>query len=417
MIRSILVAGASLALAGTAAAQEARLHYAGGMTIVPEHAAMSLDWRITVLEDDLDEISLFLNDNFPEAEIGGADVVSVASERVEGFAGMMRTYTVTLAPSPDGTDRVIEMRYGGVLLPEPMDSRINTVDPDKVELTVDSFWMPFDQRFSSLVTAELDIALDGEWSGVGIQQMERRPGGFRLVQDRPGLDVAFTLMSDFERVETPDYVIYDTRPETREGLPALTDALEFCTGFLDRLAGEAGPLPQAAVTVTERSSGGYSRATLIALTDISETEPDDLAQFICHELGHYWSRGNPMTIENWLNESFADYVAIMGMREAHGEDAFEARLGRYRARLAGHDGDLPAIWAPGMTARPPYLVAYRKGPLALARLEAHLGRRVFADFMRRCMIDEVATTPQMLGVLESVAGSAARTWFEAVLAE
>lgn len=419
MFKSLLAASSLLALAGSAWAQDAQLHYAGGMTIQPERAAMSLDWRISVLEEDRDEISFFLSGNFPDAEIGGVDVVSYQHSETEGFNGVLSIYTVQLAPSVDGADRVIEMRYGGVLMPEPMDSRINTVDPSKVELTVDSMWMPFDQRFSSLLTAELDIAVDGagDWDGVGVETLVPTDTGFHLSQTRPVLDVAFTLMSRFELTAADDYVIYDLRSDPGGNIDALTGALEFCTAYLDDLSGEAGPLPQAAVTVTDRSSGGYSRATLIALTDIAETSPESLAQFICHELGHFWSRGNAMTVENWLNESFADYVAIMGMREAYGEEAFEARIERYQNRVDSHDGDLPPIWTPETTARPPYLIAYRKGPLALARLEEHIGRDQFADFMRACMIEQVATTPDMLDVLAQTAGSDARAWFEAVLAE
>lgn len=419
-ISTCAAAMAVIALSTQAAfAQEASFHYAGGLSFQPEHGNLAADWRLTVQDDTLETVTFFLSAAFEEAEISGADVLAVDVAPAEGFGGAMMAYTLTLAPSAQGADRVIQMRYGGVLLPEPLHNRINTIDTDKIELTVDSFWMPFDSRFSSLVTAEINIgisgATSGDWSGVAVETLAPAEQGFRLSQTRPALDVAFTLMSRFERHEAEDYVVYDLRTDAGAGVEAVTGALDFCTAYLNELAGRSA-LPSAAVTITDRESAGYSRATLIALTDIRDSTPEALTQFICHELGHYWSRGNPMTVENWLNESFADYVAIMGMRDRFGEAAFEARLDRYRAQISGADTPPPAIWTPGTEARPPYLVAYRKGPLALAALEAEMGREAFEVFMAACMQREVATTPEMLAVLESVAGPETRRFFEAELA-
>jgi len=124
-----------------------------------------------------------------------------------------------------------------------------------------------------------------------------------------------------------------------------------------------------------------------------------------------------MTVENWLNESFADYVAIMGMRDALGETVFEERLARYQRQIDNASSDLPPVWTPGLTARPPYLVAYRKGPLALSRAEALIGREAFARFIQAFMQARVSTTPHMLDVFEAVGGADARARFEAILAD
>jgi hypothetical protein len=403
-------------LASSVGAQEASYHYSGDLRLSPDTGRLALDWTLNVHEDALTEVSFLLNVAL-EAEISGPDVLSVESKISEGFGGPIRRYTIALAPSEAGADRQISMRYAGQLFPDPLDVPINTLDADKIELTVDSFWMPFDERFNALITAELDVWLPGDWQGVATQSISRTAGGFRIEQASPTLDLAFTLMSDFELTQAPGYAIYDTRDPAGTNLDALTDSLDHCTRYLNGLAGHAGPLPEARIVVTRRNSGGYSRGTLIALTDIAETEAAPLTQFICHELGHYWSYGNAMTVENWLNESFADYVAIMGMRDALGEDVFEARLARYRQQLEDGPSTLPPVWTPQTTARPPYLVAYRQGPLVLAEMEASIGRVSFARFMRRYMQSTVRTTPQMLDVFEAEAGAGARAQFESLLAD
>ena len=419
-IKHIIQAASTAALIGltsAASAQRASYHYDGDLRLSPETGMMAADWTLTVNDGDRSELTLFLNAAFGEAEIGGEMVRSVSSRLVEGFNGQMRSYTVTLNPDSGGQGRNIRMRYAGALFPEPPQTAINTLDTRKVEFTVDSFWLPFDAGFDALMTAELDVWLPGDWAGVAMQSIERTPGGFAVVQDTPTLDLAFTLMSDFERHAAPGYAIYDTRDPAGANIDAVVGALEHCTGYLNDLAADAGPLPDASIVVTSRHEGGYSRGTLIALTDIADSEPPALTQFICHELGHYWSHGNAMTVENWLNESFADYLANMGMREALGEAAFDARMASYQRQVDGAANPLPPVWTPQTTERPPYLVAYRKGPLALARAEALVGREAFARFMQAFLRERVRTTPQMLDLFEAVAGADARAQFEAILAE
>jgi len=406
-----------IGLTSAAFAQEASYHYDGDLRLSPETGMMAADWTLTVNDGERSELTLFLNAAFGEAEVSGERVRSVSSQLVDGFNGPMRAYTVILHPEAEGQAREVLVSYAGALFPEPPETAINTLDTRKVEFTVDSFWLPFDAGFNALMTAELDVWLPGEWAGVAMQSIERVPGGFQVVQETPTLDLAFTLMADYQRHAAPGYAIYDTRDPVGTNIDAVVGALEHCTSYLNDLAADAGPLPDASIVVTPRHEGGYSRGTLIALTDIADSEPPALTQFICHELGHYWSHGNAMTVENWLNESFADHVANMGMREALGDAAFEARMASYQRQVDGAANPLSPVWTPQMTERPPYLVAYRKGPLALARAEVLVGRETFARFMQAFMRERVRTTPQMLDLFEAVAGAEHRAAFEAILAE
>jgi len=415
MLKTTFVTAAAVMAGSAAIAQDASFHYDGQMQIRPDTGELALDWVISVHETDLETVRFGLNAALGDAAINGPHVLSVSHERVEGFAGVMQIYTVTLEPGEDVRD--LSIRYAGPLFPEAPDNPINTLDPHKVELTVDSFCMPFDMRFSSLITADLEIEIEGDWQGVTMQSITRTEDGFRIDQDTPALDLAFTLMSRFTREAGEGYQIYDTREAAAEAdLGPLVGALEFCTDYLNTLAGPAGPLPQASVTVNDRSEGGYSRRTLIALTDIAQSSPESLTQFICHELAHYWSYGNAMTVENWLNESFADQIANTAMRARYGDAAYREYMQGYADRIAAGD-PLPPVWTPQSTGRPAYLVAYRKGPLALAALEDEIGRDVFARFLRQLMIEQVSTTSRMLDVLEAVAGREARDWFVLRLAQ
>lgn len=389
-------------------------HFTGAVEIDPQAGMLAADWTITVIEPQLESITYLLNHNYDGVEVSG-DVMGFELVEAEIFDQQIWNIVIRLKPA-SGSHRKINISYGGQLLPEPMENLINTISPDKVELTVDSLWHPFDDRFTEQVTADFRIVVPGEWTGVTNGSSEPDVDGGWRFSTAPGLDIPVTLLSQFRKTEAPGYVIYDTR-EAPDGMPELVESTAACTGYLNGRFGDVDPLPEAKIVVHDRAQSGYSRKTLIALSQISGRDQSKLMQFICHELAHYWSmRGAANTVENWLNETFADYVALMAVREEMGEEVFEGFLDSYRAQL-DKAGDLPPIWTPEYQERGPYLVQYRKGPLALAALEERLGRDVFAQFVHRYMTEEIATTPALLEALEEVAGADARAQFEMELAQ
>ncbi len=389
-------------------------HFSGVARIDPDSGEINVDWVITLIEPQLETITYLLNQNFADVSVGG-DVAGYELQEDEVFGSKIWKIIVQVTPFSDA-HREITISYGGVLLPEPMENRINTISPDKIELTVDSLWHPFDNRFTESVTTDLKVYIPGEWTGITSGTVERESDGALMFKTMPGLDIPVTLLSSFRKSDAPGYTIYDTR-DTSDGLAELVESSGACTTYLNDRYGDVDPLPEAKIVVHDREASGYARQTLIALSEISGRDQSRLMQFICHELAHYWSRrGAANTVENWLNETFADYVALMALRDVLGEEVFEEFLTRYRAQVE-EAGDLPPIWTPEDQERGPYLVQYRKGPLALAQLEERLGRDAFAQFIHRYMTDGIATTPALLDALEEIAGPEARDQFAFDLAQ
>lgn len=391
-------------------------HYEGEISLEPETGGLVADWSIFVNQADGDAFSFLLNENISSVSVSGDDVERVLVAPGEGALGGFTQVDVTLQPA-DGRIRRFEMSYGGVLFDPADQSGINSISPDRVELTVDSFWMPFDARFSQRLTAELDIAAPGDWA-VAVSTGEARltEAGAWINNTAPQLDIAITMLTSARVSVAQGHQIIDTRPGERD-VSELSQAAGFCTEHLNARYGAREPLPDASLVIHNRTESGYSRGTLIALTDVPDTVDDASLMFICHEFAHFWSQnGNAGGVENWLNESFAEYVSLIALREARGEAGASAMLARFQDQL-DRAGAQPPIWSPQVTERRPYLVNYRKGPLALAALETRLGRELFAEFLRRYMVDRVATTPDLLDMLEDVAGAGHRAWFEAELAE
>lgn len=397
------------------------LNYIGSVEFLPAQGELNASWTIQIKDAARDEVEFGLNSLLGMAIVTGDDVASMETG-LDPRDPMIRRYHIGLKPAPPDRDRIVRFAYMGPLFGPNPDFPINSLNDRKIELTVDSFWFPFDMRFDSRITANLGVRLPkpstmpaDRWSAVGIDQVKRVGPNFHIRQSKPGLDIAFSLLSQSQTVMTEDYIIHDARTEPGTKIAQLSDALQECTTYLNTLAGPAGPLPNVSVVVTDRAEGAYSRGTLIALTDIENDSDIDLQKFICHERAHYWSYANAGGPENWMNEGVADYIALMAVRDTRGQDAFERFLSDYRERLKGRP--LPPIWTEEATERPPYLNSYRAAPLALHDLETKIGSALFAELMQAIMTERTATTPALLALLERLSDRDTRNWFAARLAQ
>lgn len=391
-------------------------HYAGSLKINPDTGHIKADWSVTVFDPNETNIAFFLRHTLSDIEVTGADVANVETEKQPGPEGFW-VVKVELAESPDnagGNDRSIRISYGGVLIPEPMENHINAIEPGRVELNVDSFWFPIDARFTKFTTADLTVHIGEGWQGVTTGEAVPIEDGFRIVNTDPRIDIAFSLSKSFYITQSDGFTIYDQR-EQHEGTDRLVATANKCRSFLDNRFGMTDPLPVAKLLITERSSSGYARENYIAFTDISETKPAPLMRFVCHEFAHYWSRGAKFdTVDNWINEAFAEYIGMMAVREYLGQAAYDEMLTSFASQIA--DEELPRVWKQGDTARTSYLVQYRKGPLVLARLENNVGQTAFLEIIYKYFNSTPKTTEGLIATVASVSGPEQAAMFEVMLA-
>lgn len=392
-------------------------HYSGSLEIDPRSGFIRADWEIRVFDENETSITFFLRDTLEDLEVSGPGVGAVTLEKQSGFGdfwAIAASLAQATAEAP-GEPRSIRVSYAGVLLPEPMENRINAIEPGRIELNVDSFWFPIDSRFSKRLTADLAVRVGQGWQGVTTGDALPIEDGIRIFNTDPRLDIAFSLSTSFHITREKGFTVYDQRASPK-GTPQLVETADQCRSFLNMHFGADDPLPVGRLLITERASSGYSRENYIALTDVAETERGPLTRFVCHEFSHYWSQGAKFdTVDNWLNEAFAEYIGLMAVREILGRAEYDAMLAAFAAQIAGLD--LPRIWKAGDTERGQELVQYRKGPLTLARLESNIGQAAFLEFVQRYFNSPDKTTPGLLRVLEQVAGTAQASVFESMLAE
>ncbi len=327
-------------------AQPAAYAYQGNLKINPETGHIQADWEIRVHDPTETSVTFLLRDTLTAVEAGGPALAGWSSAPQSGLEEFT---AVNVALKPGIEDRVVRLSYSGVLIPEPMENRINAIEPGRVELNVDSFWFPIDARFNKLLTANVTVQIPGEWEGVTTGEAEAIEGGIRIRNTDPRIDISFTLSRSFRITRAKGFTIYDQR-ESADGTDRLLETAGRCRDFLNARFGTPTPLPPGRLLITDRPSSGYARENYIVFTDISATELPALTRFVCHEFGHFWARGGKFdTVENWINESFAEYLGMIAVREFLGQDAYDVMVAAFEAQIA--DESLPPIWRPGDTAR------------------------------------------------------------------
>lgn len=405
---ALFVASIASATAATtpaaAATDDAPLHYSGTVTFQPGEGRVSADLDLRLpLDDDSGEIEFFFNIGYAIEHLAGPAIESHALRPMPGNDAWTML-VVGYDPQTAGDTLDMEIRYAGT--PQMPDNGINQVSGDWIELTVDSAWHPVVATLLRPIDARIDLRLPEDWTVVSSGTLTPIENGVRLTTRFPQPDIAFTAGPGLESAGT-DAMRIVHRGADPATLAAILDRGAACRDWLNRRFGPDSRLPPTRFTIASRDEGGYSRINYIALTDVSETSPERLTAFLCHELGHYWSRGAPpMSVENWLNEAFAEFLGALAVREMYGEDAYAAQLDDWidRSREAG------TIWTPDDPARRSYVINYKKGPWFLHRLRERIGEPTFDRLLRRYALDPIGTTPAFLDVLAELTDRDTREW-------
>ena len=385
------------------------MHYSGQVAIHPSEGSLDAELHVSMTTSKSTLVFL-LSGGLELAEVTGKDVQGFDSEPMEPGATWDRI-TVRLKPTRGTEDVTLTFRYGGQ--PVMPQNGINQISSDWVELTLDSAWHPILATLAHQFTLDISVDLPTNWSFVTSGNAVVARNRWHITNQIPQTDIAFVAAPGLSREERGGYVVYH-RDETPDTVNAVLDAALACRAYLDSRFGEERPLPDGRFVITSRETGGFARKNFISLTRVAGRSKERLTAFLCHELAHFWSTGaRPLSVENWLNESFAVFVAARATREMFGEQAYKDQLADWRKRAAGQ----PSIWTPEDSTRRPFEVNYKKGPLALHRLAERIGEERFSGLLREYMTAPINTTPALLDALERRTNAETRKWFESVLAE
>jgi aminopeptidase N len=135
---------------------------------------------------------------------------------------------------------------------------------------------------------------------------------------------------------------------------------------------------------------------------------------MAHEISHFWWTGAPtVTWEDWLNESFAEYTALMVTREVQGREVYEELLTKKKEQSK----DAPPIRGLDRDSEEAYTVLYSKGPVMLGRLESEMGQEPFLALLREFATQDERSTELFLDLLERRSSRTTKEMFSRLLQE
>lgn len=431
----LMLAGFAAAFASVtgckSASRDARSNrYTIRATLDPAHRFIRADvlLRVRVPSQGTDRLTFFLHHRLKVSSVTGPEVdgfeVSRNPQGTVPFMPEAGTVVVKLAHrAPGGGIASVRFRYEGTVSHLP-NGAPNVVSPDWTEIGLYYPWYPCNPAYGDL-TYDLMVNADPAYQLRSYDGFTREGEAWHFRCDRPTTDIVLTAARTMRSVEVSGS---EARVWVHYSRVRRTTALKLgkdMEWLLHLYRGWFGGTNAPRITVIESQrtrGGGYTRPGLVVLAGLDDrrfaSDQDHYVRYLGHEAAHlWWYRAPAASWEDWLNESFAEYSALLAVRRRFGVDAFHARLAEKAARIDG----LPPIWGLDRSgfenAGTVQAVLYDKGPVLLYTLDKMIGRGQFLDLCRAMVARRVGNTQAFLATLEQLQGKEVRTRFEEMLKE
>ena len=364
-----------------------------------EQLSAKLKYDYVAIEDRNDSIVFYLNSTF---EVNKVTCSLCASFVFDREAKPDPSLTIKLKkPLPKGRRLTLNVEYTGSL------KGIYKPDYKFLELGLDNFWFPIHPATAGFnFLYRLSVKTDEPaFELVSHGRSKRKDGGWLVESRVPDFDIDLVFGEGLQfRTHTQGgydlKIVSKNMPE--EAVTSLLTSMKEMLNFYNAAFGSSNP--QREVTGVFRPSpsaegqGGYFRKGYFVFPKTEKVQ--DIVVPIAHELAHHWwlKAGRQHA---WLNESFAEYSAMLFLRKTQGLEAFQKLLEEKRTRsvnlppVYGFDRTKNRQAAPG--------VFYRKGAVKLSELERELGEQKFMEFLRQVITANVRDTDTLIEVLAQFA--------------
>lgn len=335
------------------------------------------------------------------------DVAAPAPNR---FVRAGRLLTVDVS-SVKASKFIIRFQYDCVF--DEILSSANSFDENWIELGGYSAWFPYNDEERSF-THKVNVAINKEFNVSGSGIVTRSKNGWQIVQNQKSNDIVLlaskNLQTQFlqqnDLTIRLDYIDF----ENEKAVALATTAKEFLGYYEKWFGASAGKYLTFAINPTKNVTS-YSRIGFISFQVKGMTD-EELNLQIGHELGHLWWRNaTTATWEDWLNESFAEYAAILAMREKYGADYAAQRIEKYRQDTK----DVPPVYGLSRDSQYSGLALYRKGPVILFDFGKSVGEKVFLNLLKVTSEKKIKDTATFLKLVETRISVQAREELEKLL--
>ncbi|MFO7656721.1 MAG: M1 family aminopeptidase [Bacteroidales bacterium] len=274
-------------------------------------------------------------------------------------------------------------------------------------------WYPYNPAFNP-ITYEVMVKHDQEYQAFMIGNETKEDGYSIYRTDSPGNDMVLCMSKELKIIsrEIQEYNLKLAHTTLSE---KLTDTLSYDMELILSLFGKWFPPGNNSISIVEsmrEAGGGYARIGGLYLPEFNETDffesRKSYTRYLAHETAHlWWYRANTNNWEDWLNEGFAEYSALMVLRELYGQEYFNKWIENKKKRSEG----VGPVWHANRNGDQAYTILYDKAPLLLYELEGRIGTDSLKQLMRDLIINKASTTDQFMHILEDLEGNEMAEWF------
>ncbi len=282
-------------------------------------------------------------------------------------------------------------------------------------------WFPFSIDQLRLFTYDVSVEAPAQYEIFGLGSLEKKNGLTRISSSTPTSDIVVCL-SEEVKIHTSEFgenelkIFYQSFDNTM-----VQDIAESITMMMEQYNEWFGKKNTdiSMIESQRKIGGGYARTVGVVLSELDQEKYYanivQYERYFAHEFAHlWWYKADVSTWEDWINESFAEYSALMFIRKKHGHEVFDNIIERMEKNIE----DTPPIWGFDRMREDRRIVQkvlYNKGPVLLFELEQIIGHKEFVKFCRELITNNISTTSELLKLLETTKGQDTSEYFEKIL--
>ncbi|MFO7850847.1 MAG: M1 family aminopeptidase [Bacteroidota bacterium] len=312
----------------------------------------------------------------------------------------------------------LQMKYSGRIT-EWSEWSPSVIGEEWTELGSYFPWYPRNKEYGPF-TYEVEVFIDDKYHTFMMGNEAADKNWASYTTENTTNDIVLCASEDLRTVNKEVFqydlcIAHSSFPDTL--INSLTDDIREILALFNRWF-PAGGNTICLVESMREEGGGYARLGGIYLSGLTSSDfygsRKAYTRYLAHEISHlWWYRADANTWEDWLNEGFAEYTALLVLRELYGQDYFEEQIEKKREQSEGTD----PVWQYDRNREQAYTILYDKAPLLLYELEGRIGIGPFKQLMWDLLINKVSTTYEFKRILTDLEGEETAEWFVEMLKE
>ncbi len=394
-------------------------HIEGQILIEPQKDFLSVKLRYdyVVEEERTNKVQLFLENKFKLLDLDCPELMDFEISQNHLFGDLYQLITLYLkTPVKKGQALPISLEYEcrqnfnhfkGHQLPRNWIE----ISPNTLEI------VPRHVSLSKKITFNIALNIQADYEVLSPADVTRRAGGWNIASLDPCLGFYAIVGKNFNRefFQKGTNLIELVSTNLEETVKKqMVESIDRCLNFYNNSFAANAPkhFVKAGVRPYAKWDAQYACVNNYFVTyqeGPKQYLKNQLHHFsnIAHEISHFWwNAADAGSLDNWLNESLAEYSAFLAIRAIYGEKIFKGFL-----KACRKDCKKKAL-LPGPDQFEFKTLLYKKGPYLLYRLEKRMGREKFQTLLINLIEKKVKTTSQFGKELQSLAGSKTASKFE-----